>query len=156
MIKCYDIWFTGRRVGAIGIFHEINAMRFGADEETAIRNLYDEYEHITNVRAKEWASPFNAETIELFVRNDREFMEELAHIEAQLVRLVGRAARKIAEANREWHDDPESPDHWLFHAPDDMQFPGEVRVKAAAELILCRLRETPAGLNILNQLATKE
>jgi len=70
--------------------------------------------------------------------------------------LVARAARQAAKANAEWHDDPESPDHWLFHTDADLQFPPEVQIKAAAELILYRLRETPAGLNICDELQLRE
>ena len=156
MNKCYNIRFTGRKVGAIGIFYEIDAMRFAQSPEDAIRLLYDEYEHISMPEAKEWDSPFGPETIENFVRNDSGMMEELAHIEHQLTRLVSRAARHIAKANADWHDDPESPDHWLFHADVDLQFPAEHQIKAAAELILYRLKETPTGLSIWDQLTTKE
>jgi hypothetical protein len=156
MIKCYNIRFTGRLKGAIGKFYPIEAQRFANNPEEAKLLLYDTYDHIQLPEIKEVPSPFDSESIELFVRNDRDYLESVAHHANMLVALIDRAAIHIAKANAQWHDDPESPDHWLFHADHEMQFPPEVRIKAAAELILYRLRETPAGMEIFNQLLLPE
>ena len=156
MTKCYNIRFTGRKLGAIGKFYQIEARRFATSPEDAVRLLYDEYEHISQPKAKEWQSPFSEDTLVNLVMNDQPMLESVAHHANMLVSLVSRAARQAAKANAEWHDDPESPDHWLFHADTELQFPPEVQIKAAAELILYRLRETPAGLNICDELQLRE
>jgi len=49
--KSYRIDFTGRRVGAIGIFEKLSAVRQGHNTEEAIRALYNEFEHIANPSA---------------------------------------------------------------------------------------------------------
>jgi len=47
-MNLYTIRFTGRRVGAIGIFYTITAQRRAKDKDAAVLALYDEYEHIHN------------------------------------------------------------------------------------------------------------
>lgn len=42
----YTIHFTGRTVGAQGVFYPIVAKRTAETPEKAIEALYDEYEHI--------------------------------------------------------------------------------------------------------------
>jgi hypothetical protein len=42
----YEITFTGRKLGAIGIFYTITARHKAATPQDAILALYDEYEHI--------------------------------------------------------------------------------------------------------------
>lgn len=144
--KCYAITFTGRHIGAIGIFEQFHTLRFATSPEDAINQLYENYEHIHQPTVKEWESPFNSESLELMIRNDPTLLEEVAHHVRQLQRAVARAAGKHAKANAEWHDDPDAEDHALFHAPVDQQFPPEVQLQAVAELVLYRLRETPEAL----------
>lgn len=146
MTKCYAITFTGRRVGAIGIFEQFHALRFGSSPEDAIKQLYDKFEHIQHPLVKEWQSPFGSESLELLIRNDPTLLEEVAHHVRQLQRAVARAASQHARSNAEWHDDPEAEDHALYHAPVEQQFPPELQLQAVAELVLYRLRETPEAL----------
>ena len=49
-MKRYSITFNGRKVGAIGIFYTITAIRVATDKDNAILALYDEYEHITRAK----------------------------------------------------------------------------------------------------------
>lgn len=44
----WEITFTGRKVGAIGIFYQITACRQAETEREALLALYDEFEHIHN------------------------------------------------------------------------------------------------------------
>lgn len=47
------IWyakFTGRKVGAIGIFYPIQTYCYGADIEAATLDLYQRYEHIAGLK----------------------------------------------------------------------------------------------------------
>ena len=152
MTKCYRVKFVGRRVGAIGIRYNIETLVFAASEDDARNRLYERFEHISAIETKEWESPFSGDGLVLLVNNDRDLHEHLCHLANQLVSLVSRAAIKAAKANAEWHDDPEAEDHGLYHDAVEMQYPAEEQILAAAELILGRLRETPAGLAICNQL----
>lgn len=45
----YKATFTGREVGAIGIFHKIETEVDGENEESARLALYDRFEHITGL-----------------------------------------------------------------------------------------------------------
>lgn len=51
--KAYIAKFKGREVGAIGIFHQIQDVAFGDNEEEARLSLYDRFEHITGLTLKE-------------------------------------------------------------------------------------------------------
>ena len=48
----FNIQFVGRKAGALGICYPISALREGANEEEAISNLYDEYEHVKVISIK--------------------------------------------------------------------------------------------------------
>lgn len=56
-MKTFEITFTGRRIGAIGIFYVIRATRQAETPEAAILALYDEYEHIQGPRVLEELPP---------------------------------------------------------------------------------------------------
>jgi hypothetical protein len=45
----YLVYFTGRLSGSIGICYKIETDCFGDSEEKAISNLYDRFEHITDL-----------------------------------------------------------------------------------------------------------
>jgi len=61
MVKCircdvakkYKATFTGRQLGAIGIFYEITDTVEGLNEDDANLNLYDKYEHIMHLKLEE-------------------------------------------------------------------------------------------------------
>jgi len=44
MIKEYMIVFKGRKLGAIGVFYEITAIRSGENKQQAIHSLYKDYD----------------------------------------------------------------------------------------------------------------
>lgn len=98
---------------------------------------------------------FSADNLVLYVQNDSELHGSFSLLVNLMTVMMTRAARQLAKANAEWHDDPEADDHALFHAPFDVQFPPEEQLKAIAEIVLCRLRETPAGLKISDELQLK-
>lgn len=158
-MKAYEIQFTGRLAGAIGAFAETTATRFANTPDEAIRLLYEPlpiaFEHVQMPDAREIPSPFGADTLIDYVRNDRMLHQDFVRYMNHLTALVVRVARRAAKANADWHDDPESSDHALFHAPVDQQFPVEVQLEAVAELVLYQLRETPCALQnaeIFNRL----
>lgn len=160
MLKAYSIHFTGRRVGAIGAFHKVEASRFANSPEEAVRLLYEPlpiaFEHIMHPDVKEEKSPFDAEGLRLAIVGDSKRHEEFAHYVAAMTAAMSRTARECAKANAEWHDDEEGEDHGLYHAPVDAQYPAEVQVEAIAEVVLYLLRATPAGLNICDKLTLAE
>ena len=49
----WRVRFQGRKIGADGIFYEIEEVVSGRDKEEAIINLYLKYEHITKIRFDE-------------------------------------------------------------------------------------------------------
>jgi hypothetical protein len=155
-MKAYEIEFTGRKVGAIGKFYKIRTSRFANSPEEAIRLLYEPlpqaYEHITGAVAKETRSPFCAEGLVRWVLNDRETLESFTRWAKMATSEIARVARKCAKENREWHDDPESENHPLYHAETEQQYPPEMQVEAVAEVLLYILRNTPAGLNVASGL----
>jgi hypothetical protein len=159
-LRAYEIRFTGRKVGAIGICYEITASRFAVSPDEAVRLLYEPmpaaFEHITNAEAKQVESPFGADGLVLFMRNDRGFSEEFAHLASLATSYVSRAARRCAKTNADWHDDPEDAAHGFFHAPVEAQYPAGEQLVAAAEMLLYFLRETPAGLEICDELQLRE
>lgn len=56
-IKTFEITFTGRKVGAIGITHAIRVKMQALNKDDAysafIRNAYSRYEHISHVNVQE-------------------------------------------------------------------------------------------------------
>ena len=48
----YNATFTGRTRGAIGKFYPIRTTVSGENKEKARHNLYDRYEHISNLTLK--------------------------------------------------------------------------------------------------------
>lgn len=52
-MKTYKATFVGRRVLAIGITHRVETEVNGIDPEDARLNLYDRYEHISNLELTE-------------------------------------------------------------------------------------------------------
>ncbi len=155
-LKTYEVRFTGRRKGAIGKFYEIEAQRFALTPEQAIENLYDEWEHIHQPQVKEIKSPFDAEALVRVARNEPSTHDAIQRHVSGIVRELERLRDKSAKANKEWHDDPESADHWLYHAPAEMQYPGSVVMQAAAECALYFLRETAAGMQVFDKLCLPE
>lgn len=53
-MKTYQIVFTGRIKGAIGIFYTISALRTAESPEVALQSLYSDYEHIHMPRVTEY------------------------------------------------------------------------------------------------------
>lgn len=45
--------FKGRRVGAIGVFGQWHAYAEGKDEQEALLDLYERFEHITGLTMRE-------------------------------------------------------------------------------------------------------
>ena len=162
-LRAYSIRFNGRKAGAIGIFHDIEASRFAHSPEEAIRLLYEPipvaFEHITQAEARPVESPFDASALVLAIQNDRDSHERVCSLVNLLCNLVARMAAKSRENNRQWHDDSEAWDHGLYHSGTAEQFPADVQIEAVAELVLARLRETPEALaegsDIFDRLALR-
>lgn len=53
--KQYEIKFTGRLLGAIGIFYGFTVRVKAENEEKALLELYKTHEHITQAKIKEIA-----------------------------------------------------------------------------------------------------
>lgn len=60
----YKFSFTGRKVGAIGIFYKISAEYTAADLKQAGSLLYNDYEHITGLKIKENGKPVSKQTFD--------------------------------------------------------------------------------------------
>ena len=106
-------------------------------------------------KIKEIRSPFSASDLELAAMNDRDTYESIQRHVSGIVSAIGRCADNLARANKAWHDDPESSDHALFHAPSEAQFPPSERVIAVAQCVLNFLVNTPAGLEVASRLKLK-
>jgi translation initiation factor IF-3 len=52
-VKIYKVKFTGRRIGAIGIFYRFSLKVKAENEEQATLKLYEKYEHIQQLEFKE-------------------------------------------------------------------------------------------------------
>jgi hypothetical protein len=52
-VKTFEVQFTARNIGAIGLAQSRTVLVEADSTESAIRKLYDKYEHITFVRTKE-------------------------------------------------------------------------------------------------------
>lgn len=134
-MKCYAFRFTGRKVGAIGKFCEIEIQLFAQDEAVARLKLYDHFEHISNLECKEWSSPFSDDHLVNYVQNTPGHHARIRKLAAQIRDELNDVANHLARANKEWHDDPEAEDHLLFHAPAIEQYPQRERDAAALELL---------------------
>ncbi len=77
-----------------------------------------------------------AEVLELYATNDQATMEAFDLAFRQAARVVDTAARVLAKARADWHDDPEGdPEgHAEHHAPADEQFSTEARAAVVVEL----------------------
>lgn len=84
--------------------------------------------------------PFNSESLTLVVNNDGDYWKEARRLATSLRMFMDRVARKQAQANADWHDDPESDDHADFHAPAEDQFPRGARDKAILATVAYHLR----------------
>lgn len=155
-MKTYEITFKGRKIRERGAFRTIRVQRFGADERSAIANLYDVYEHIQQPQCREIPSPFDAEYLRRVIHNNHPDFDAFSRRLDLLKETVRHVAERAAKENARWHDDPESPDHWLYHAPFEMQFPAPVQFEALVEMALYLLRETPAGRELGEKLYLKE
>ena len=134
-MKTYEIQFIGRTVGAIGKFYPIRAQVFAADAEAAKLKLYDRFEHITGATVKEITSPFDSDCLFDYANDTRTHSNGIrAHV-ARMCRLIDCAAWELAQANQNWHDDKDAPDHALFQAQHLEQFPREMRDAAVLDLV---------------------
>ncbi len=135
-MKTYEIDFKGRKVGAIGVFETFRTQVFADDPEAAKLALYARFEHITLTREpKEIQSPFDAEGLVNRVQNERDEHRSFRSKVEALRDLLDLVATRQAKANADWHDDPDSDDHGLYHSPADQQFTREERDKALLELV---------------------
>jgi hypothetical protein len=80
-MKQYQANFTGREVGAIGIFYDINHVIEANNEEEAKLKLYDYYEHINNLTLTEIKNyELTAEAKELYFFTKNHFIKNLKRI----------------------------------------------------------------------------
>jgi hypothetical protein len=85
-----------------------------------------------HTKADEWAHP-----LFLTVVNDKHMANRMQIAATIVTGILGDAARELAKANAEWHDDPQGdPEgHAEMHAPASVQFPENVRHAVACELL---------------------
>lgn len=155
-LKTYAIRFTGRKVGALGVSETFEAQRYATNPDKAIEALYDQYEHIMQPQVKEIPPPFDAEYLHIAASNDRDTWETIQRHVSGIVSALDRMRDKCARANKEWHDDPDSADHGLYHAPAEAQITGQELMRCAAECALYFMRETPAGREIFDSICLPE
>jgi hypothetical protein len=74
--------------------------------------------------------------------NERAEHDAITRAIRQLRSWVDITAERVAKANADWHDDPESDSHAAYHAPAIEQFPREARDAAIIELVQFYLNET--------------
>ena len=80
-MKKYQANFTGREVGAIGIFYDIKHVVEANNQEEAKIKLYDYYEHINNLSLTELQGyELTAEAKELYFYTKDHFIENLERI----------------------------------------------------------------------------
>lgn len=156
MMKTYSARFTGRKVGVIGVFHEIETQVFAPDDKAARLALYDHFEHVTGLMLKEIESPFSAENLAERAKNDASTHDEIVRHVRAIQHVIDRVADRAAKENAVWHDDEDAPEHGLYHSHAEQQYPPSMRLVAAAECALYYMRETPAGLEAFNQLCLAE
>ena len=49
-MKKWNVAFNGRKVGAIGIFYDVEIIIEAVDEQEVIEKLYEQYEHIKRLK----------------------------------------------------------------------------------------------------------
>lgn len=80
-MKKYQANFTGREVGAIGIFYDIKHVVEANNQEEAKLKLYDYYEHINNLSLTELQGyELTAEAKELYFYTKAHFINNLEKI----------------------------------------------------------------------------
>lgn len=155
-MNTYEITFTGRKVGALGKCSKFTQQRFALDEAQAVQALYDQFEHISNPAIKEIRSPFDWEGLFNRARNEQARCDAVLRHVNGLIHEVAAIKEHAAKENAAWHDDPECAEHWLYHAPADMQYPPAMVLQCVAELVLYYLNETPAGRDLGLELKERE
>ena len=134
-MNTYELRFKGRKVGAIVVFHKITAQVFADNEDAATLALYGRFEHITLEGIKQIESPFDGDGLVERVQNTKEEFNVIRLRVEQLRDALDEYAKRQAHDNAAWHDDPDAPDHSLYHAPAEQQFPRDERDKAILELV---------------------
>lgn len=134
-MKTFEIHFTGRRLGAIGVFYPIHAEVFAEDDVGALAALYERFEHVQYPQVKEIASPFDSDGLVERVQNERDEFNQIRGLALVLRGFIDKVAERQAKANQDWHDDPEAPDWGLYHATAEVQFPRAARDAAILELV---------------------
>ena len=85
-MKKYQANFTGREVGAIGIFYNISDTVKAENEEDVRLKLYDKYEHISQLTLKEIKEkPMSVEARELYLHTKNFYIEELKKISPECI-----------------------------------------------------------------------
>lgn len=137
MKKCYSVFNpAARQIGAIGIFYDIRRLYFATDEAEALAKFGAQFETSGPPSiVKEIESPFDSDCLFDYANNTEALSHWMrSHVES-FRRLIDRAARELATANQNWHDDKEAGDHELFQATSAEQFPREMRDAAVLDLV---------------------
>lgn len=77
----------------------------------------------------------NADQLFNAVQNDRQAYESVRFAISHIRRAVDLMAKTTAQANAEWHDDPEADDYAAFHGNEWEQFPRERRDECIRDLV---------------------
>jgi hypothetical protein len=77
----------------------------------------------------------SAEALFNYIQNEKHLYDAVRLRVEGLRDTIDSAARNLAKANAEWHDDPDADDHAEFHAPADTQFPQAMRDEAVLDLV---------------------
>lgn len=88
---------------------------------------------------------FDPEHIELIARNEQHIHESIVHHIRAIRFMVDDAARRAAQANSDWHDDPTADDHADYHRNWQEQYPPASRNTACRSLIDFYLTEFELG-----------
>jgi hypothetical protein len=136
-MKTYSIKFTGRKLGAIGKFYSITAEVFADNPQAASAALYDRFEfgHAGPPDVKEIKSPFNGDDLVGRVQNTKEEFDRVRACVTLLRSVMDQTCKGASKDNADWHDDPDAPDHALYHATAEQQFPRTERDRAILELV---------------------
>jgi hypothetical protein len=134
-MKTYLFSFTGRRKGAIGSYGQFSVELFAESLEAGNLALYDHFQDIGQIQAKEITSPFDADTLVLHAQNDANDHKAIRYHVERLRKCIETVAERHAKACADWHDDPDSADHLLYHAGAEKQFPQALRDAAILELV---------------------
>ena len=78
---------------------------------------------------------FGSQALLNYIDNDRALHERVESLIKLLCSAVSSAANKLAKEHRDWHDDPDAPDHRDYHAPTSVQFPVSVRHATVRALV---------------------